>query len=310
MPALDPHIFEDEAKELLAGGEVQSVQTDKSPLGEVGDAPLEVVGLGQLGPLSDQGLALLVEMTVTGVELGGPTGHFGAVDHARLVKISKAATLGVRAVTPALQPGQLGGEQLFVGDRPLSGHGRLAGAEEVGTGEKLAYLVEDEGIELVGVDAPLGTTAVLSAGTHQVAMRTGVIAGHAIFTPGPVGCQLDPAVATTHEPSEQERVGLCPPEAENGVVTGGLLDGLEGLLGDDGGYRDLGPLLSGTAGLAVAPDGGVVARMGAVPEQPPHVGLVAQQAPDRGQGPHGLAIGRGDALGHQGDGEASDTGTA
>jgi hypothetical protein len=104
-----------------------------------------VVGLGQLGPLSDQGLALLVEMTVTGVELGGPTGHFGAVDHARLVKISKAATLCVRAVTPALQPGQLGGEQLFVGDRPLSGHGRLAGAEEVGTGEKLAYLVEDEG---------------------------------------------------------------------------------------------------------------------------------------------------------------------
>jgi hypothetical protein len=168
----------------------------------------------------------------------------------------------------------LGGEQLVVGDRPLSGHRRLAGAEEVGTAEQLTYLAEDEGIELVGVDAPLGATAVLPAGTHQVAVRTGVIAGHAVLTPGPMSCELDPAVATTHEPSEQERVGLCPSEAENGVGAGGLLDRLEGLLGDDGGYRDLDPLLSGPAGLAVAPDGGVVARMCAVPEQPSHVGLV------------------------------------
>ena len=105
----------------MAAGEVQSVQTDKSPLGEVGDAPLEVVALGQLGPLGDQGLALLVEMTATGVELGGPTGHLGALDHARLVQVGEAAALGFRAITPALQSSQLGGEQLVVGDRALSG---------------------------------------------------------------------------------------------------------------------------------------------------------------------------------------------
>ena len=294
----------------MAAGEVQTVQTDKSPLGEVGDAPLEVVGLGQLGPLSDQGLTLLVEMTATGVELGSPTGHFGALDHARLVQVGEAAALGLRAITPALQSSQLDGEQLVVGDRPLSGHGGLASAEQVGTAEQLAYLVKDEGIELVGVDAPLGATPVRSTGTHQVAVRAGVIAGHAVFTPGPVGCELDPALATAHEASEQERVGLCPPEAENSVVTGGLLDGVKGRLGDDGRDGDLDPLLSWPSRLAVAPDGGVVARMGAVPEQPPHVGFVAQQAPDRGQGPHRPAIGRGDALGHQGDGEAPDTGTA
>jgi hypothetical protein len=259
----------------LAAGEVQTVQTDKNPLGEVGDAPLEVVGLGQLGSLSDQGLALLVEMTATGVELGGPTGHLGLLDHARLVQVGEAAALGLRAITPAFQSGQLGGEQLVVGDRPRSGHGRLARAEQVGTAKQLAYLVEDEGIELVGADAPLGATAVLSAGTDQVAMGTGVIAGHAVLTPGPVGCELDPAVATADEPSEKERVGLCPPEAENSIVTGGLLDGFERLLGDDGGDGDLYPLLSWPPRLAVAPDGGVVARMGAVPEQPPHVGLVA-----------------------------------
>ena len=161
MPALDPHIVEDEAKQLLAAGEVQTVQTDKGPLGEVGDAPLEVVGLGQLGPLGDQGLALLVEMTATGVELGGPTGHLGAVDHARLVQVGEAAPLCLRAITPALQSSQLGGEQLVVGDRPLSGQRCLASAEQLGTAEQLAYLVEDEGIELVGVDAPLGATAVL-----------------------------------------------------------------------------------------------------------------------------------------------------
>jgi hypothetical protein len=86
----------------LAAGEVQTVQTDKSPLGEVGDAPLEVVALGQLDPLGDQGLALLVEMTAPGVELRGPTGHLGAVDDARLVQVGEAAALGLRAITSAL----------------------------------------------------------------------------------------------------------------------------------------------------------------------------------------------------------------
>jgi hypothetical protein len=86
----------------LAAGEVQTVQTDKSPLGEVGDAPSEVIALGQLSPLGDQGLALLVEMTAPGVELGGPTGHLGAVDHACLVQVREAAPLGLRAIAPAL----------------------------------------------------------------------------------------------------------------------------------------------------------------------------------------------------------------
>jgi hypothetical protein len=112
----------------LAAGEVQVVQTDKGSLGEVGDAPLKVVGLSQLGALGDQGLALLVEVTATSVELGGPTGHLGAVDHAGLVKIRKAAALGLGAITAAVQSSQLGGEQLVVGDRALSGHGGLARA--------------------------------------------------------------------------------------------------------------------------------------------------------------------------------------
>jgi hypothetical protein len=85
-------------------------------------------------------------------------------------------------------------------------------------------LVEDEGIELVGVDAPLGATAVRSTGTHQVAVRTDVIARHAVLTPRAVGCQFDPAVAAAYESSEQERVGLSPPETENSIRAGSLLD--------------------------------------------------------------------------------------
>jgi len=110
---------------------------------------------------------------------------------------------------------------------------------------------------------------------------------------GPVRCELDPAVATADEPPQQERAGLGPPWAENGVVTSGSLDGFEGLLADDGRDGDLGPLLSRPAGLADPPDGGVVARASAVPEQPPHVRLVVQQAPDRGQRPHWPASGEG-----------------
>ena len=106
----------------------------------------------------------------------------------------------MRAVAAPLQPGQLGSEQLVVGDRGLSCQRGLAGAEQLGTGEQLAYLVEDEVVELVGVDAPFGATAVLPTGTHRVVVRARVIAGHPVVAVGPVGSQLDPAVATAHEP--------------------------------------------------------------------------------------------------------------
>lgn len=51
--------------------------------------------LGQLRPLGNQRLALVVDASATGVEFGGPAGHVG---------------------------GQLGREQLVVGDGCLRGH--------------------------------------------------------------------------------------------------------------------------------------------------------------------------------------------
>jgi len=53
----------------------------------------------------------------TGVELGSPTGHLDMLDHPGLVEVSQAAALGLGGLTSALQSGQLGCEQLVVGDR-------------------------------------------------------------------------------------------------------------------------------------------------------------------------------------------------
>ena len=77
LPALGPHIVEDEAEQLLATAEVQAVQTGKGSFGETRDPLLQVVRLGELCPPSDQSVALYVKVPTTGVEVGGPPRHLG-----------------------------------------------------------------------------------------------------------------------------------------------------------------------------------------------------------------------------------------
>ena len=117
--------------------------------------------LGQLGPLCNQRLALVVDASATRVEFGGPAGHVGGPDHPGLVEVGQAAPLGLCGLGAAIQAGQLGREQLVVGDGCLRGHRRLSGRQQLGPGEQGAYVVEDEGVQLLSPDAPLGAAAVL-----------------------------------------------------------------------------------------------------------------------------------------------------
>jgi hypothetical protein len=249
---LGPHVFQHQSQQLLTTGEVQLVQTCQGTLGEAGDALLEVVGLRQLGPLGEQGSALVFDPARACVELGGSPGHLGIVEKASLVQICHSSALCLYAVVPTAQAAQLGCEQLVVRSRVGAGQRGLTGSDELGAGKQLPHLFKDERVQLVGTDASLGATALLPPRPDQVVVRAKIIAGQAVLPADPVGGQLHAAVATTHQTPEQERVGLCPPRAENCVASGGLLDGLEGLVAHDGRYGDLHPVFSRPAGLTVA----------------------------------------------------------
>ena len=119
---------------------------------------------GQLGSLGDQRLALVVEALAAGLELGGPAGQLGGVDYPGLVEVGQAAALGLRGLGPAVQAGQLGGKQLVVGDQGLGHDDGLPGGQQPGPGQQGLDLAEDEGVQLVGPDAPFGAAAVFAAG--------------------------------------------------------------------------------------------------------------------------------------------------
>jgi hypothetical protein len=276
VPALDSHVFEDEAEQLLAAIEVQLVEAGEGPVGEVGDALCEMVVLGEIGSLGEQRLVLVMVASITAVELDGATGHIGGVDYPSLVEICKSASLGSCGVAPAFDSGKLGGEQFVVGGRLLGRYGRFAGGEKVGTSEELANLVEDECVEFIGSDTPLGAAAVLAAGTDRVVVRADVVTDPPVVGSGLVAGKSYAAVAAADKTSEQECVGLGPPGAEGAVIPGGLLNGLKGLLGDDGRDGNLNPFFLWPAGWSVAADGGFIAAMGPVPVEPAHIGFVAK----------------------------------
>ena len=274
MPASDTDVFEDETHQLLTAFEAEGVDAEHGLLSEVGDALVEAVFGGQLGLASDEGLAFLVEATTAVVDLACAAAHFCVVDHSGLVEVGDPSPFGMCTLEPAVESGQLGGEELVVGSWGLSGQGCFSGSEELGTGEQLAYLVENEGVEFVGPDTPLGAAAVGSAGPPGVAMRAEVVAGRCLAVPGPVADELDPTGRAAQKPSQKEGFGFGVPGTVDAVVPGFGLNSLKDVLVDDGRDGDLDPLLAWPEGLAVLPQGRVVAGLGAVPIQPTDVGLI------------------------------------
>jgi hypothetical protein len=148
------------------------VQAGECPGGEGLDALVEAVVRGELGSLGGQGLALAFEVPAAGLELGGPAGQLGGFDHPGLVEVGQAAALGLRSLGTAVQAGQLGREQLVIGDRGLRRYRSFPGGQQLGPGQQGLDLAEDEGVQFVGPDAPFGAAAVLPAGADRVVVGT------------------------------------------------------------------------------------------------------------------------------------------
>ena len=165
VPAGDADFVDDEAQQFLALIEVEAVEGCGGSFGEGADALTKPVVLGQLVALVGEGLALVVDAGASGVEFSGSALHLDELDEPGLVEVDEPVAFGEGGVGPAVEAGQLGGEQFIVGCRGAGGDGVFAGEEHVGAQQRVADLVEDEGVELVGANVPFGAAAVLAAGT-------------------------------------------------------------------------------------------------------------------------------------------------
>ncbi|MDQ6910867.1 MAG: hypothetical protein M3Z84_08835, partial [Actinomycetota bacterium] len=138
---------------------------------------------GQLSTLVCQGGTSALDVLAAGVEFFGSSLQFDELDKPGLIEVHEAAVFAVGGFGFSLQACQLRLEELVVGCGSAAGHGRLACQEDLGAGEGLADLVEDEVVEGVGADATFGTSVLLAAGSEGVVVAAVVVAVQA-----PSGC--------------------------------------------------------------------------------------------------------------------------
>ena len=164
LPSRDPNLFDDEAEQALSTVEVELVQPGRGLCGKVAETLAESVLAGEV--VVPRG-----ELAVLGFELGSAGGcFFGAAaelcrgDEVSLVEVGDTTAFGVDLFDPAGELGDLGREDLVVARWFSPGECLFAGEEHVRAGEHGSDLIEHEGVELVGADAPLGAALVLAAG--------------------------------------------------------------------------------------------------------------------------------------------------
>jgi hypothetical protein len=121
------------------------VDDGEHALGEAGDPALQLVGPGEFVAFGGEGVPPCGEFPAAAVDLGGAALPFGAGRPARPGRGRRAGAVRRRPRRPAVESGELGGEEFVVG----SAHGDrlLAGEEHVGAAQGGADLGEDEGVE-------------------------------------------------------------------------------------------------------------------------------------------------------------------
>ena len=244
--AVDADFFDEEAHQALAGFEVEGVDAVGVSGGEVADGSLEPVVGCEFVPLVGEGLAFGLVAGSAGVELGGAAAEVGEVDESGLVEVDDAAAFGCGGVDLAVEPGELGGEELVVGDGAAFGDGPFAGGEDVGAEQGGADFGEDEVIEGVGSDGPFRASVGVGAGSDPVVFgAVVVVVGLAVAALVCDAGGFEVAGAAADEAAQQPALGLRSPGAEGGVGGSGDGDGVEAVLVDDRGDGDGDPSVAG-----------------------------------------------------------------
>src|SRR4029077_10214707 len=149
-------------------GGVELVDDGGHPGGEVLDAVAEPVAAGQVGALGGQAGPLVLQLALAGGDPGGAALQFGHVDQPGLVEVDQPAVFTAGGAGPAVQAGELGGEQLGVGGGGVPRDGLLPGQQQGGVEQGGADLAEDEFVEGVGADVAFGAAPVVAAGADRV----------------------------------------------------------------------------------------------------------------------------------------------
>ncbi|GEM_PF-3093460 len=113
--------------------------------------------------LDEQAHESLSTFEVKGVDPAGSSLQIGQFHETDLVEVGETTRFCGGRLELALEPGELGAEQLVVGCRTVGGECARVDEEHVRSQQCSPHLVEDEGIELVSSDVALRATAVLAA---------------------------------------------------------------------------------------------------------------------------------------------------
>ena len=308
MPAFDVDVVDEETDEPLALMEVEFVDGGVDAGGEVVDTLAETVAGGELSALGDEGVAFAGHASLALSEFSASALGLGEIEDAGLVEVGQSSPFGFAGVEAALEPVELGGEELVVGGGGVGQDGLFAGEEQLGAEERGAELVEDELVESVGPDHAFAAAAFGAAGLDGVAVEAFVVADEvagSVTSAAPVDRSAGAADADDEAAQEPAFfVGVEPAGGEVGVLGAGSGGGVEGGFVDDGraGHHD--PFLLGTGDLA-GPLAGAGFHLGAVEVEPPDVDLPAEEAPDGAGGPASPG-GRRDAGVVEGAGDLAD----
>jgi hypothetical protein len=245
--------FDHEAQQVLALFEVQVVERGDDSLGEGGDATAELVVLGEGLMLFDEAAALGFEGVASLVDFTGASAKLGQVDEVGLVAVDETAVLGLDRFGLAVETAELLGDDLIVGHGCSGSHRVFAGRQHFGSHERVANLVEDEGVEGVGSDVALRAAAVLAAGSEGIVVAAVVVTvpvGVGLLRRRPlVAGHRDAAVSAADQAAQQERPGLGSSGTEVGVASSDLGGGFEDGVIEYGGHGDGDPLLFGSGPL-------------------------------------------------------------
>jgi hypothetical protein len=115
----------------------------------------------------------VLEFALACGDRGGTALQFGHVDQPGLVEVDQPAVLAAGGLELVVAAGQLGGEQLIVGDGGMHRDGLLADKQQAGAEQGGSYLAEDELVESVSADVAFGAAPVLASGAQQVVVVPG-----------------------------------------------------------------------------------------------------------------------------------------
>jgi len=184
----------------LALIEVQVVERGDDSLGEGGDATAELVVLGEGLMLFDEGATLGFEGTASLVDFTGASAKLGQVDEVGLVEVDETAVLGLDRFGLSVETAELLGDDLIVRHGCSGRHRVFASRQHFGSHERVANLVEDEGVEGIGSDVALRAAAVLAARSEGIVVAAVVVAMPcAVTTPHLVTVRAHPAGAALDE---------------------------------------------------------------------------------------------------------------